>query len=485
MGSEGAGAQEAGNGFLQNPTAAFVPSDFRRLAEHLPHMVWICKPDGTLDYLNSHGVNYFGVRLRDSLALFPSGGIAHPDDREGAGAAWRRALQARKALSLETRLLRADGVFRWHSIEAEPVLDEQGQIIKWMGTSTNVHSTHEGDELSAFLLEMSTDFARIDNPHELVSTAMLRLRQYLGAAQVTLAEFDDEHGQVVMLRQDRSDSPNLQVVALPLGPFSSLTVEARKGQTTVLDDVPKDEPHASFFNRWYGLGHVGAVVSAPLLYGGKLVASLSVAEETPHHWSMPEVEITRRVAELVWPALEKARSEHALAVSEERLRLAQAVAEVGAWELDPDARSVHFSAEAHELFGLADSGRTNLYQVWVSLIDARDAQALQELIEACNRLGTAEAEYRYRHPTRGLRWIHTRAGRVDDEAPRLIVGISMDVTERRKAEEALKDVNHQNRVFGDAGSRAAQSTGADPQCRRGAALSRNWNTRARVGPYRH
>ena len=46
---------------MQNPTEAFAPSDFRRLAEHLPHMVWICKPDGTLDYLNSHGLKYFGV----------------------------------------------------------------------------------------------------------------------------------------------------------------------------------------------------------------------------------------------------------------------------------------------------------------------------------------------------------------------------------------------------------------------------------------
>ncbi len=432
---------------MQSPAIAFVPSDFRRLAEHLPHMVWICKPDGTLDYLNALGLKYFGVRLRDCVALFPSGGIAHPDDQEASSAAWKRALQAREPLSMEARLLRADGEFRWHSIEAEPVLDDKGQIIKWMGTSTNVHRVREGNELSAFLLEMSTDIARIDNPHELVSTAMLRLRQHLGAAQVTLAEFDDERGQVILLRQDRSDSPNLQVVTLPLGPFDSLIADARKGLTTVLDEVPGDEPAASFYNRWYGLEHVGAVVSAPLRQGGKLVAALSVAEESSRHWSLPEVEMTRRVSELVWPALEKARSEHALAVSEERLRLAQAVAEVGAWELNPDAHSVHFSAEAHELFGLADSGQTNLYQVWVSLIDARDAHLLEELIDACERLGTAETEYRYRHPTRGLRWIHTRAGRVDDEPPRLIVGISMDVTERRKAEEALKDVNHQKDEF--------------------------------------
>lgn len=447
MGSEAPRATEADIGFLEDPTEAFAPSDFRRLAEHVPHMVWVCQPDGTLDYLNSHGLKYFGVTLRNATALFPSGAIAHPEDHAGSLAAWKKALEVREALSVETRLLRADGAFRWHQIRAEPVTDDAGHVIKWMGTSTNVHSFKEGEELSAFLLEMSTDFARIDNPHELVATAMLRLRQRLGAAQVTLAEFDDARGQVVMLRQDRTDSPNLEVVTLPVGPFESITVEARKGLVTVLDDVPTDEPIANFFSRWYGMQRVGAVVSAPLLQGGHLVASLSVAEEVPHRWSGPEVETIRRFAELVWPALEKARSDHSLAVSEQRLRLAQAVAEIGAWELDPATYSVHFSPESYDLFGLEQEDQAKLYQLWVSLIDPRDSSALQELVAACNESGSSETEYRYRHPTRGLRWIHTRAGLVDDQEPSLVVGISMDVTERRKAEEALKDVNHQKDEF--------------------------------------
>src|ERR1700761_9266111 len=112
MGSEAPRTKEAESGFLQNPTDAFAPSDFRRLAEHLPHMVWVCRPDGTLDYLNSHGLKYFGVRLRDSIALFPSGGVSHPDDHASCLAAWDTALRAQEALSFETRLLRADGAFR-------------------------------------------------------------------------------------------------------------------------------------------------------------------------------------------------------------------------------------------------------------------------------------------------------------------------------------------------------------------------------------
>ena len=447
MGSEAQWQGGAEGGFLQNPTCALGLSDFRLLAEHLPHMVWICRPDGTLDYMNSHGLSYFGVRLRDSSKYFPHGPFAHPDDREGSRTAWERAFQVQETLSMEARLLRSDGAFRWHLIRAEPVRDDAGQVVKWMGTSTNVHSVKEGNELSVFLLELSTDFARIDNPHELVSTAMLRLRQHLGAAQVTLAEFDHVRGQAVMLRQDRSDSSNLQVVNLPLGPFDSLGVEARKGLVTVLRNVSDGGPGANLYSRWYGFEGVRAIVSAPLLQGGTLVASLSVVEDSPRNWSAQEVELTRRVAELVWPALEKARSDHALAISEQRLRLAQAVAQIGAWELDPDAHSVHFSSESHELFGLTENVQLNLYQLWLSLIDPRDRHALRDLVDECNRSGTAEAEYRYRHPTRGLRWIHTRAGRVDDEVPKLIVGISLDVTERRKAEEALKDVNHHKDEF--------------------------------------
>src|SRR5882724_5915985 len=277
MGSESqwlGGAE--GGGFLLNPSDAFDPSDFRRLAEHLPHMVWICKADGTLDYMNSHGRGYFGGNLRDCIEHFPSGRIAHPDDRKGSHSAWERALRVREALSMEARLLRSDGAFRWHLIRAEPVCNDAGQVVKWMGTSTNVHSVKEGNEFSAFLLELSTDLARIDNPHELVSTAMLRLRQHLGAAQVTLAEFDRVRGEAVMLRLDRSDSSNLQVVNLPLGPFESLSVEARNGSVTVLRNVPQDEPVANLYSRWYGLDSVRAVVSAPLLQGGALVASLSV-----------------------------------------------------------------------------------------------------------------------------------------------------------------------------------------------------------------
>jgi PAS domain S-box-containing protein len=448
MGSEAQWTQSTdGSGFLQAPIDGFSPADFRCLAEHLTHMVWICGPDGTLEYMNPHGLVYFGVALREAVTLFPSGPISHPDDREQSRITWQRAIDSQQPLKIEARLLRADGAFRWHLMRAEPVRDDTGRVVKWMGTSTNVHSAKEGNELNAFLLELSTDFARMDNPHELVSTAMLRLRRHLGAAQVTLAEFDHERGQAVMLRQHRSEGPDLRVANLPLGPFESLSVGARKGIVTVLHEIPTDTPVSRLYDRWCGFEGVGAVVSAPLLHGGSLIGSLTVVEDSPRTWTAPEVELTKRVAEIVWPALDKARADHALAVSEQRLRLAQAVAQIGAWELDPAAQSIRFSAESYELFGLNENAGTSLYQLWVSLVDPRDRNALVDLVGECGAAATAEAEFRYRHPTRGLRWIHCRAGSVAEGAHKSIVGISLDVTERRKAEEELKEVNQRKDEF--------------------------------------
>src|ERR1700742_4772589 len=242
MGSEAQWDKSATQGgFLRDPTDGFDSSDFRRLAEHLTHMVWICKPDGSLDYMNPHGQGYFGKALRDALALFPSGPLSHADDRERSRVAWQHAIQSQEPLGLEMRLQRADGAFRWHLIRAEPVRHDSGRVIKWMGTCTNVHSLKEGNELSAFLLELSTEFARLDNPHELVATAMFRLRQHLGAAQVTLAEYDYGRAQAVMLRQDRRGGPDLQVLNLPLGPFESITAEARNGVVTALNNVPANQ----------------------------------------------------------------------------------------------------------------------------------------------------------------------------------------------------------------------------------------------------
>jgi PAS domain S-box-containing protein len=228
--------------------------------------------------------------------------------------------------------------------------------------------------------------------------------------------------------------------------LESLAADSRLGLTTVVRDARRDVRTASVYGTRYEPQNVNAFISAPLLHGGSLVALLSAVQERPRDWTESEVELVNRVADIVWPALEKARADRRIAMSDERLRLAQAVAQIGAWEWDPDTTAMSFSPESHALFGFGPRER-DLHQQWLANIDPKDVGMVRAMLEECANSGTGEIEYRYRHPEAGPRWIYSKAGLVRHDSDRYVMGISLDVTERREAEEQLKEVNRRKDEF--------------------------------------
>ena len=314
MGSEAQPhAELSGRGISgPQPESGTGAADFELLADALPHMVWICDPHGSPIYLNRQGIQFLGPLLPRTYSPFPSGPAVHPDDDARAIATWAHALQTGEPLNLETRLRRADGAYLWHLSRAQPVRGPRGNITKWVGTSTNVHAAREANDCGAFLLALSTELAPMRNPQELVCVAMQRLRERLGAALVTLVELDEAQGEAVMLRQRATDGTQIDIAGLPMRPFEPLMASAREGSVITVHDVRSDSRPAFLYDRWFGLEGVGAVVSAPLLQSGSLVALLSVVDSSPRNWSDLEVELVQRVGDIVWPAFEKARSDRSV-----------------------------------------------------------------------------------------------------------------------------------------------------------------------------
>ncbi len=113
-------------------------AEFRTLAEALPHHVWTARPDGSLSWFNPRVYEYAGSGRRD-LSGAKWGSIVHPDDVVGAFASWTRAISSGEPYEIEFRLRGADGAFRWFLARAVPARNEQGEIIRWIGTNTDVH----------------------------------------------------------------------------------------------------------------------------------------------------------------------------------------------------------------------------------------------------------------------------------------------------------------------------------------------------------
>lgn len=119
--------------------------EFDRLAEAVPQIVWITGPDGKNIYFNKQWEDYTGLTVEEGHGHgwnIPF----HPDDRQRAWEAWQHAWQTDGVYSLECRLRRADGIYRWWLIRGRALHDEKGTIINWYGTWTDVEDIKQTEE---------------------------------------------------------------------------------------------------------------------------------------------------------------------------------------------------------------------------------------------------------------------------------------------------------------------------------------------------
>ena len=112
---------------------------FRQLADAMPLIVWTAEPNGTVDYASYALRTYTGI-----LAPAPHPSqywqtLLHPDDVAPCLAVWMESVQTGNPYQFEFRLRRHDGAYRWHLVQAVPIRNDDGQIIKWYGTSIEIH----------------------------------------------------------------------------------------------------------------------------------------------------------------------------------------------------------------------------------------------------------------------------------------------------------------------------------------------------------
>jgi PAS domain S-box-containing protein len=116
------------------------------LIESLPQMVWTCRPDGECDYLSSQWVRYTGIPESEQFGLGWLDQL-YPNDREMTITTWNQAVKEKKIFDTEHRIRGADGNYRWFKTRAVPLLSEEGDIIKWFGTHTDIEDQKRVESL--------------------------------------------------------------------------------------------------------------------------------------------------------------------------------------------------------------------------------------------------------------------------------------------------------------------------------------------------
>lgn len=144
-------------------------------------------------------------------------------------------------------------------------------------------------------------------------------------------------------------------------------------------------------------------------------------------------------------------------VSEGRLAEAQKIAHIGNWDYEVATDEAYWSDELYRIFGFAPQEFVPDYKTFLRLVHPEDRKILQEAIRGAARgSDRSSVEYRIVRPDGEVRAVSTRYEPVADGSGRLVrlVGTIQDVTERRRAEEALGESEERYRVVAETASDA-------------------------------
>lgn len=113
-------------------------SAFRILTDAMPQMVWSTLPDGFHDYYNARWYEFTGVPIgsTDGEAW---NGVFHPEDQDHAWGVWLHSLSTGEPYEITYRLRHRSGDYRWTLGRALPLRNENGEIVRWIGTCTDIH----------------------------------------------------------------------------------------------------------------------------------------------------------------------------------------------------------------------------------------------------------------------------------------------------------------------------------------------------------
>jgi PAS domain S-box-containing protein len=120
--------------------------EFRMLAEAMPQLVWIARPDGWHMYFNRKWLEFTGLSLEESLGHGLNQAF-HPEDRKWAKISWQEATKTGQAYEVEFRLRNASGSYHWMLGRALPLRDVAGRITRWLGTCTDIDELKHTEEI--------------------------------------------------------------------------------------------------------------------------------------------------------------------------------------------------------------------------------------------------------------------------------------------------------------------------------------------------
>lgn len=131
---------------------------FRRIADVMPQVVWLADPEGRVTYFNRRWFDFTGDTgglSADTSWLH----VLHPDDLERCQDTWLHSVRTGAPYEVRYRWKHhASGLYRWFLGRAVPLRDDEGKIVRWYGTSTDIDQLVHAEEAAQLANRSKDDF---------------------------------------------------------------------------------------------------------------------------------------------------------------------------------------------------------------------------------------------------------------------------------------------------------------------------------------
>jgi len=380
---------------------------YRRIVKAVPEGIWVVSPEGRTIFCNERMAEILGTDV-ESLQRLSCFDPVFPADLEDAQRQFGLQM-AGGGHPFDFRLRRIDGSAIWVSISCMPMYDDGGICTGLLGLFTDISerrqaekSLQESEErFRAIFLQAAVGIAQTSLTGEwlLVNDRLCQILGYTPAELRTKTFLDITH-------PDDRDSSLGAIRQLLSGEISSWLTEKR-------------------YVRKYGT----------IVWGRLFVSLVRDQSNQPQYFVAVVEEVTDRI-----------QAERALQESRQQLRLALSTG-LGVWECDLRNKAVALSPQYRRAFGQPPLS----YGEWMKLIHPDDRERVRAVArENLERARGWEAEFRVLWPDGTAHWMLSKASVIldEDRQPERMVGVSLDITDRKKAEAALGESEERfRRVF--------------------------------------
>jgi len=432
---------------------ALPAPDVRLVVDAIPTLAWSARSDGSADFFNQRWLDYTGLSIEQACDWGWTGAL-HSDDLNRLVDYWRCVLASTESGEIEGRLRRFDGVYRWFLFRATPSFDNDGRVVKWFGTNTDIEDRKRAECLLGgenLVLEMT---AKGNSLESILETLCRVVDQTASGCHCSVMLIDPNGSKIQqVVAPSLPSSYNDRFPGTPVDREGGPCTKAARGKTQVIvSDVTSDTQWDTYGWRTAALRHgLKACWSTSIVASNGLVlGNFAIYWREPRSPTEQDQEIIEQMTHLAAVAIEHKRSETALQESEEHFRLIVNTIPGFVCTLSAAGEVELLNRQVLEYFGKTTEELKN----W-AMSDAVHADDLPRVVEAWKRsVETGEPydlEFRQRRADGVYRWFQSRALPTRDTKDR-ITGWYMvltDIDDRRRAEDALRASEQDFRLIVD------------------------------------